>query len=206
MTDATTPTRVRPVNEELVRRIAERKTEFFWIGVAMAVIGALAIFFPAIATLTVEIMIGWLLLLFGLVTFFSSFRMEGTGPFFGTLLLSLLEMGLGVYLLTHPAVGIVTLTLLLAAIFLVEGAVQISFAFEMSREQSWIWMLLSGLVSIAVGLIIAGGLPGISLVALGLVVGINFLSTGIAFILLSQSIPEGTAREGSIAGSTSTKS
>jgi uncharacterized membrane protein HdeD (DUF308 family) len=67
-------------------------------------------------------------------------------------------------------------------------------------------MLLSGLVSIAVGLIIAGGLPGISLVALGLVVGINFLSTGIAFILLSQSVPEGTAREGSIAGSTSTKS
>src|SRR5690606_388204 len=110
-----------------------------------------------------------------------------------TVLVGLLELGIGLYLLMNPAAGIVTLTILLAALFLVEGAVQLSFAFEMRAQQSWIWMLFSGLVSIAVGLIIAAGLPGISLFALGLVVGINFLSTGIAFILLSQSLPEAKA-------------
>lgn len=189
MSDATTPGRNQPLTQELARRIGERKTEFFWMGVIMAIIGVLAIIFPVIATLTVEILIGWALVLVGIVTLFSSFRVEGTGPFFGTLLLGLLELGVGLYLLTHPALGIVTLTLLLAALFLVEGAVQLSFAFEMRGEGSWIWMLLSALVSIAVGLIIAAGLPGISIFALGLVVGINFLSTGIAYILLSQSIP-----------------
>lgn len=194
MSDATTPSRDQPLTEALARRLAERKTEFFWIGVAMAVIGALAIFFPVIATLTVEIMIGWLLLLVGIVTVFSAFRLEGTGAFFGTVLVGLLELGIGLYLLMNPAAGIVTLTILLAALFLVEGAVQLSFAFEMRAQQSWIWMLFSGLVSIAVGLIIAAGLPGISLFALGLVVGINFLSTGIAFILLSQSLPEAKAQ------------
>lgn len=193
MSDATTPSRNQPLTQELARRLAARKSEFFWIGVAMAVIGVLAIFFPVIATLAVEIMIGWLLLLVGIVTVFSAFRLEGTGAFFGTVLVGLLELGIGLYLLMNPAVGIVTLTILLAALFLVEGAVQLSFAFEMREQQSWLWMLLSGLVSIAVGLIIAAGLPGISLFALGLVVGINFLSTGIAFILLSQSLPEATA-------------
>ena len=193
MSDATTPGRNRPLTQELARRIGERKKEFFWIGVAMAAIGVLAIVFPVIATLTVEILIGWVLVLVGLVTLFSSFRVEGTGPFFGTLLLALLELGVGLYLLTHPAIGIVTLTLLLAALFLVEGAVQLSFAFEMRAEQSWLWMLFSGLVSIAVGLIIAAGLPGVSLFALGLVVGINFLSTGVAFMLLSQAVPDRAA-------------
>ena len=49
-------------------------------------------------------------------------------------------------------------------------------------------MLLSGVVSIAVGLLIASGLPETSLFVLGLLVGVNFLSTGIAFIMLSQTV------------------
>jgi uncharacterized membrane protein HdeD (DUF308 family) len=44
---------------------------------------------------------------------------------------------------------------------------------------------MSAIVSVAVGLLIAAGLPGTSLFALGLLVGVNFLSTGIALIMLS---------------------
>ena len=66
-------------------------------------------------------------------------------------------------------------------------------------------MLLSGLVSIARAYHCGRLARNISR-RVGLVVGINFLRLRIAFILLSQSVPEGTAREGSIAGSTSTKS
>jgi len=190
MSDVSAPAPGQRLSGELARRIGERRREFFWIGIAISVIGVLALFFPVVATLTVELMIGWLLVLVGLVTLFSSFHVEGTGAFFGTLLLALLDIGVGLYLITHPGIGILTLTLLLAALFLVEGAVQLSFAFEMRDRQGWIWILLSGLVSIAVGLLIAGGMPGTSLFALGLVVGINFLSTGLAFIVLSQSLPE----------------
>src|SRR5690606_9955877 len=98
------------------------------------------------------------------------------------------------YLLMNPAAGIVTLTILLAALFLVEGAVQLSFAFEMRAQQSWIWMLFSRLVSIAVGLIIAAGLPGISLFALRLAAATNCVRSVIALILLPQSLPDAKAR------------
>jgi uncharacterized membrane protein HdeD (DUF308 family) len=188
MSDVSAPAPGR-ISEELARRIVERRQEFFWLGIAMSIIGLLAVFFPVFATLTVELMVGWLLIMVGLVTLFGSFRVEGTGAFFGTLLLALLYIGLGLYLITHPGIGVISLTLLLAALFLVEGAVQLSFAFEMRSRQGWFWILLSGLVSIAVGLLIAGGMPGTSLFALGLITGINFLSTGIAFIVLSQSVP-----------------
>lgn len=183
MTDASAPASNQ---HDLAHRVENRRTEFFWLGIAMCVIGILAILFPVITTLTVEIMIGWLLLLAGIVSLGSSFSVEGTGAFFGTLLLSLLNIGLGLYFVTHPAVGMVVLTMVLAALFLVEGAVQLTFSFEMRRRGGWFWMLLSGLVSIAAGLLIAAGLPGTSLFALGLLVGIAFLSTGIAFILAPQ--------------------
>ncbi len=178
------------LRHDLAERVASRRSEFLWLGIAMTVIGILAIIFPFIATLTVELMIGWLLLLAGIVTLGSSFSVHGTGPFFGTLLLSLLYLGLGIYFLTHPGVGIVVLTMVVAALLMVEGAVQLTFSFDMQSKGGWFWMLLSGLVSIAAGLLIAAGLPGTSLFALGLLVGVSFLSTGIAFIVLSRSIPK----------------
>lgn len=190
MSDVSGPDLNQPLRNDLAQRIATRRTEFFWLGIAMVVIGVLAIFFPFIATLTVEVMIGWLLLLAGVVTIGSSFSIEGTGAFFGSLLLGLLYVGLGIYFLTHPGVGIVVLTIVLAALLMVEGAVQLAFSFEMRKQGGWFWMLLSGLVSIAAGILIAAGLPGTSLFALGLLVGVSFLSTGLSFIFISQAIPK----------------
>ena len=117
--------------------------------------------------LTVEIFIGWVLLIAGVATVYGAFSVEGTGPFFGQLLLGLLKLALGIYLITHPGVGMVALTLLLAAVFMVDGAVQFAFAFDLRPKEGWGWMLLSAIVSVAVGLLIAAGLPGTSLIALG---------------------------------------
>lgn len=186
MTDATARPPHQDVQHDFAHRIESRRTELFWLGIAMCVIGVLAIFFPIITTFTVEIMIGWLLVLAGLIGLGSCFTVEGTAGFFGTLLLSLLYLGLGLYFLTHPGVGVIVLTIVLAAIFLIQGAVQLTYSFELRQRGSWFWLLLSGLVSIAVGLLIAGGLPGTSLVALGLLIGVTFLSTGAAFIVASQ--------------------
>ncbi len=188
MTDTSRPTISAQFPEDMVEKIASKRTRFFWAGVGLTIAGILALLFPVFTTLTVELMFGWVLVLAGLVTIFGAFQVEGTGSFFGELLLGLLKLGLGVYLLTHPGVGILALTMLLAAVFLVDGAVQLRFAFDMKRSGSWVWMLLSGVVSIAVGLLIASGLPETSLFVLGLLVGVNFLSTGIAFIMLSQTV------------------
>ena len=119
----------------------------------------------------------------------SAFGAQGTGAFFGQLLVGLLKLGLGFYLLMNPGIGMVALTLLLASIFVVDGAVQTSFAFQLRPAEGWGWVLVSALVSIGAGLLIAAGLPATSLVTLGALVGIKFLSTGIASIALSRSLP-----------------
>jgi uncharacterized membrane protein HdeD (DUF308 family) len=176
------------LRQDLFERLSTKKDAIFWTGVGLSVAGVLALLFPVITSFTVEIFIGWVLLIAGAATIYGAFSVEGTGPFFGQLLLGLLKLALGIYLITHPGVGILALTLLLVTVFMVDGAVQFAFAFDLRPKEGWGWVLLSAIVSVAVGLLIAAGLPGTSLIALGILVGVNFLSTGIALIMLSSKL------------------
>jgi uncharacterized membrane protein HdeD (DUF308 family) len=192
MSEATIPSERSGLPHDLIEKIENSRTTLLWIGIALVVVGILAILFPVFTTVTATLMIGWVLILAGLVSFFGALSIEGTGPFFGELLLSLLKLALGVYLLRHPGVGIVIITLVLAVMFMIDGAVRIGFAIEMRRRGGWFWMILSALVSIVAGLLIATGLPESSLFVLGLLVGINFLGTGISLIMLSRQSPART--------------
>jgi uncharacterized membrane protein HdeD (DUF308 family) len=58
-------------------------------------------------------------------------------------------------------------------------------AIRVRPHEGWSWLLLSGLIAIAVGLVIGFGLPGSATWAIGLLVGVNLLSTGISFITLA---------------------
>ena len=84
-----------------------------------------------------------------------------------------------------PFTGIITLTILLAALFLAEGVLEMIMAIRVRPHEGWSWLLLSGLIAIAVGLMIGLGLPGSATWAIGLLVGVNLLSTGISFITLA---------------------
>jgi uncharacterized membrane protein HdeD (DUF308 family) len=152
----------------------------------MAIVGALALIFPFGATLAIAIMAGWLLILAGAVTIAGAFTVEGTGPFFGELLIGLLKLALGVYLVRHPDVSMMILTLLLAAVFVIDGAAQLALAFELRPLDGWGWMLLSGIVAIGVGILLAAELQEMSLVTLGILLGVSFLITGLARIAISR--------------------
>ena len=178
------------LGDEMVAKLSGKRSHIFWAGLGLALVGILALLFPVFTSLTVELMFGWVLVFAGAFTIYSAFSVQGTGPFFGELLLGLLKLGIGVYLITHPGIGMVFLTLMLAAVFLVDGAVQMKFAFDMRPKEGWGWMLVSGLISVAAGLVIASGMPETSLFVLGLVVGINFLAMGISFMMLSSSLPK----------------
>jgi uncharacterized membrane protein HdeD (DUF308 family) len=170
----------------LFERLAQRNDQLFWGGVAMALVGVLALLFPVVATVAVAVMVGWILIFAGAATIYSAFSVEGTGPFFGELLIGLLKLALGVYLVRHPDVGMVALTLLLAAVFIIDGAVQVALSLELRPQEGWVWMLIAGLIAIGVGLLVAAELPDTSLVTIGILLGVSFLSTGIARISLSR--------------------
>jgi uncharacterized membrane protein HdeD (DUF308 family) len=167
-------------------RLRASSSHLLWVGLALSLVGIVAIVFPVISTLATALFVGWMLLLAGIFLFVGSFTIHGTGPFFGALLIALLTLAAGVFLLFNPLAGAVALTVILGVVFLIQGAFELTLAFEMRPHGAWMWMLLSGLASVILGLIIAFGLPAISLIALGILIGINFLSTGLGYIFASR--------------------
>lgn len=157
-----------------------------WLGLLLVALGIAAIFFPEVSTLAATFLVGWVMLVAGVMLFFSSFWIHGTAPFFATNLFGLLCGAAGIFLLAHPATGAILLTLIIGIMFMFQGAAEIVLALEIRPAKSWVSMLISGLASIAVAVIVIAGWPGISTIALGLLVGINFLSTGLAYLFISR--------------------
>jgi len=177
-----------------IDRLKAGAGRLFWVGVALIAIGVLAIVFPAVSALVTTVAIGWLFILAGAVLLFAGMQLHGAGPFFGTFLFALLTFAAGVWLIANPSSGMIALTFLLAVLFLVNGAAELVLALDLRPGHGWRWMLVSALVSMLLGIVLAAGLPGTAAFFIGLVVGLNFLTSGIAFVVVSRAL-KNAARE-----------
>ncbi len=161
---------------------------FFLIeGIILLLSGLVAIVLPPIATLAVEIIVGWLLLIIGIVGLIATYRMRRAPGFWWSLVSAVLGIAAGVVLLGWPLSGVLSLTLVLIVFFLIEGVASIMFALEHKRELSgrWGWMLASGIVDLVLGAMVLAGLPSTAVWAIGLLVGINMVFGGAALIAMA---------------------
>lgn len=173
-----------PIESWFRAQIGKEASRLIWLGVGLLIIGIAALVFPVVSTLAATLFVGWVFVFSGAVTLYGSFSVRGTGPFFGALLLGLLSIAAGVYTLARPDVGAASLTLMLGALFMVQGAYEMVFAFELRSTKAWGWLAVSALASIVLSLAILSGWPGTSLVTLGVLIGVNFVSSGLAYLLV----------------------
>lgn len=158
---------------------------FLGLGLLLILAGAAAIAFPFVSTLAAKFALGWLFLFTGIVNIVHAFGTSGWRAFAHNLLIGVLFAAAGAYLAFFPFTGIITLTILLAALFIVEGYLEIMMAIRLQRHAGWYWVLLSGILAIAAGVLIGLELPNSSTWAIGLLTGINLLSSGLSFVLLA---------------------
>jgi uncharacterized membrane protein HdeD (DUF308 family) len=164
----------------------------YWIlfliqGVIMMILGALAIIWPQISTIAVDIYVGWIFLIGGLVGLVTLFLAPDVPAFLWGMLTAALCLFAGVLLLWHPVEGAISLTLVLLAFFLVEGILQIAAAIR-DRDafpDSWGWMLMSGIADLILAALIISGWPGTASWALGLIVGVNLITSGLAITMVA---------------------
>jgi uncharacterized membrane protein HdeD (DUF308 family) len=156
-------------------------------GIVLVILGLLAIALPPIATLAVEILIGWLFLVSGIVGLVMTFWMRQAPGFWWSLVSAILGIAAGIVLIAYPLTGALSLTLILILFFTIEGVASIMFALDHKRELSgrWGWMLASGIVDLILAGIILVGLPGTAAWAIGLLVGINMVFGGSALIAMA---------------------
>lgn len=165
--------------------VAENWGWFMGLGIVLLLAGIAAIAFPLLSTIAAKIALGWIFLVGGAVLVVHAFSAKQWRGFLLGLLIGLLYVVAGGWLAFFPFTGIVTLTILLAALFLAEGVLEVIMAVRVRPHAGWGWLLVSGLIAVGIGLMIAAELPSSAGWAIGLLAGVNLISTGVSFIALA---------------------
>jgi uncharacterized membrane protein HdeD (DUF308 family) len=154
-------------------------------GVVMIILGVLAVAAPVIATIAIDIYIGWLFLISGVVGLIALFSADDIPAFLWSLITAALSVALGVLLIWKPLEGALSLTFVLTAFFVVEGVFQIvtSLAYRNLLPGTWSWMLASGLSDLALVAVIVLGWPASGVWVLGVLVGFNLIMSGVAVVM-----------------------
>ena len=139
---------------------------------------------PQLATYAIESVVGGLVLASGLLGIVTAVRMRSVRGVRWALLSALLAIATGAILLRWPLGGALSLTIVVAAFFVIEGVASILLALDRKRIHSyrWGWMLASGIVDLCLSGMILTGMPGTAAWAIGLLVGINLVLGGSALV------------------------
>ena len=164
----------------------------YWVmflvqGIIMMLLGAAAIIWPQISTVAVDIFVGWMFLVSGLTGLATMFLASSVAAFLWSLLTAALSLFVGVLLVWHPVEGVVTLTLALIAFFIAEGIFQIAGAIQnrTAFPDSWGWLLMSGIADLVLAAMLIAGWPSTAVWALGLMVGLNLITSGAAIVMIA---------------------
>lgn len=167
-----------------------------FLGVILVIAGIAAITMPLVASLAVELLIGWVLIVSGIMQSIYSFSSRRWGKFSMRLLAGLLYLLAGIMLVAHPLRGVLTLTLLLGILFVLEGLCKIIGSLQIRAVAHWGGLFLSGVLALIIGILIWRGWPSSATWAIGLLVGINILFRGWALITLASALPSGATVQG----------
>ena len=178
---------VQQVGERVGAAVRDHWVLFLCEGIALLILGTLAILAPVIASVAATVFFAWILLARGIIGLIATIRARHAPGFWWSLLSALLAIIVGAVLFGWPVQGTLSLTAVLIAFLLVEGALTIMYALEHRSRPSgrWGWMLASGILDLLLGILLLAGLPGTALWALGLLIGINMLFGGWALVFMA---------------------
>jgi len=154
------------------------------LGVVYVIAGLIALSSVVFATRVTVFVVGIMMLISGVAEVINAFQFKSWGKFLIWLLLGALYIVAGLLTFENPLLAASVLTLLLGIALVVSGVMRIVLAFSMREGMSWTTLVLSGIVSLLLGLIILAHWPVSSLFVLGTLLGIDLLIIGIGWIFV----------------------
>ena len=174
----------RPLVAELRHGLIALRGDWFWfvlLGIALIVLGCIALSSVVVASIATAVTIGILILLGGIAEMVGAFWCRGWSGFFLHLLTGVLSVVVGLFFLRAPVDALLALTLLMASFLLVGGIFKIVAALSY-RFGAWGWSLASGIIDLVLGVMIWQEWPASALWVIGVFLGINLVFRGINWI------------------------
>ena len=170
--------------------VQQHRGWFVFLGGLMILLGLAALLFPFAATLAGELTLGVVLLIAGLFGTVHAFRVRPWKGFGLSLLTAVLTVIVGALLVAFPMHGIMTVTLLITAMFLVSGVFRTILAFQLKPHDAWGWILASGILALILGILVITQLPQAAFWLIGILVGVDFLFAGWSMLSLTMTVPK----------------
>ncbi|MFZ3199723.1 MAG: HdeD family acid-resistance protein [Candidatus Acidiferrales bacterium] len=155
------------------------------LSVLMIVAGILAIGLPQAAGIAVNIVVAWLLVFSGAAHLVFAWYTRTTGGVVWEVLLGILYGFIGVYLLMHPIGGLAALTLALAIYLTIEGVLELILSFQLRPLPGSGWLIFDGIITLILAALIWRTWPSSTEWAIGTLVGVSMLFSGISRLMLS---------------------
>ena len=160
-------------------------------GLALIALGITAIAFPVAASITATYVVGWVLIVAGFTHLVLRWRAERDGSMLWAAFVSVAYVVAGIGIVANPLWGAATIALVLGATLAVEGVISVVMYFTAERASRWV--LVHGLLTVALAIIIVSGWLSYSVLIIGTLLGINVLMAGV-FELAASIEPEGIDR------------
>jgi uncharacterized membrane protein HdeD (DUF308 family) len=154
------------------------------LGIFLIILGAIAGGAAVATTLLSVVMLGWILLAAGGGLIVLSFLTGNWSGFLLTLTAGVLSLMAGIAILSSPVSGAVAITLMIGSILIAAGIYR-AVASAVMQFPNWGWSLVSGIVAVVLGGLLVRGWQTTSLYFLGVVIGIELILHGFAWIMFS---------------------
>jgi uncharacterized membrane protein HdeD (DUF308 family) len=160
---------------------------FLALGIALLLLGTVAVALTPVATLAAVMVLGWLMIFSGIVEAVHAFQVHRWGGFFLHLIGGVLGIVIGLLIVTHPGAGALAWTLLFASFFTVIGLFRLISAIRL-KSPNWGWSAFDGAITLLLGIILWAEWPWSGLWFLGLSVGISLILRGWAYVMLAVAV------------------
>lgn len=166
---------------------AVRKYALVYIAEAILLIvaGLLAMLYPLVSGAGIAVPLGWLLIATAVlqgVALFGTRQMPHSSMQLLSIVIALL---VGVLLLRNPAQAREVITLLVIIYLMVQGVARLTFGFTIRPFENWLWVALSGVLGIALSLLLIVSLPEPPVWIIALFVGLELIGEGGAMLALA---------------------
>jgi len=163
------------------------------LSVLMIIAGILAIASPFVAGMAITRIVGWLLLFSGVLHFVYAFRGGGVTAVIWEILLGVVYALVGFYILANPFIGLATLTIVIAFYLFVESILEFAASYMTRHEKGSGWLLFDAIITLLLAFIIWSTWPNSKLWAIGTLVGVSMLFSGITRLMMSSAVRRITA-------------